>query len=531
MSNYTYNRFKSTTVYGAFNNKDMEDGSSQAAANFDRDVTVSGNLIVSKVIGNVDISGNIIRLGHAGTNLYLNDILYTTSVNANNNNNFTGVNTFSNVVNFLKNGYEGVSKIEGVDVGGAVNGASVLKLTSRGLMYIDANNTDDDATAGLLPYFYQHGFYYPITNASLPYTISSEGKLVLSAPYLVLEGYSSVTTFTPDVNNNSTCVATTAFVKNQNYLTTSLANSTYMPISNPTTTTTPTINYSVTNKAYVDSAVSSAVANFNSQNNTFSGINTYNNYLPRSSITPSNATDLITKAYADATYSTSSSGVVPTISGTNSFTGLNAFNSNFPTSSLPTSTTINANSIINKGMMDTLYASIASLTPFLTSSLAATTYQTISNMSLYLTSSVAASTYQTIANMNNYLTLSAANSYLLITTAASTYQLITDMANYLTIASASSTYLTITTAASTYLTQATASTTYLSQASAAATYQTITSLANYVTLNSSPTFNAVTTSILNCTSALYNNGFDASKSILGFNNCSTTSINTDIWTT
>ena len=47
MTTYTYNRFKSTTIFGAFNNKDMTDGTANANAIFDRDVTVSGNLNVS----------------------------------------------------------------------------------------------------------------------------------------------------------------------------------------------------------------------------------------------------------------------------------------------------------------------------------------------------------------------------------------------------------------------------------------------------------------------------------------------------
>lgn len=141
--------------------------------------------------------------------------------------------------------------------------------------------------------------------------------------------------------------------------------------------------------------------------------------------------------YATQSYvnnAVSSGGGSSLLGSNNSWTGTNSYNTYFPVSTLPTSTSITNNSIVNKGMLDTIYQTISGMSSYLTSSTAASTYQTISGMSFYLTTSAASSTYQTIADMTNYLTANTANS---------TYQTITGMSSYLTTSAASSTYQTI----------------------------------------------------------------------------------------
>ena len=96
---------------------------------------------------------------------------------------------------------------------------------------------------------------------------------------------------------------------------------------------------------------------------------------------------LSTKEYLDNAVSTGNSVF---LSGTNNFTGFNSYNTNFPTSTLPTNTAITTSSILNKGMLDTLYATIESL-------------------SNYLTTATASSTYATIASLSNYFLLSGNN--------------------------------------------------------------------------------------------------------------------------
>ena len=54
----TYNKFKSTTIYGLFENSDYSDGSVLASGKFDRDLSVNGNLYLGKEVINYDGSGN-----------------------------------------------------------------------------------------------------------------------------------------------------------------------------------------------------------------------------------------------------------------------------------------------------------------------------------------------------------------------------------------------------------------------------------------------------------------------------------------
>ena len=139
----------------------------------------------------------------------------------------------------------------------------------------------------------------------------------------------------------------------------------------------------------------------------------------------------------------------------------------------------------------------------------------------YLTSSLAASTYATIASLSSYLTIAtAAATYLTQVTASTTYATIASLSSYLTIATASATYLTLVSASSTYLTISNASSTYatiaslssyLTTAAAASTYATIASLSSYLTTASAsstyapltnPTFNtAITLSSGNITAS------------------------------
>jgi hypothetical protein len=132
-----------------------------------------------------------------------------------------------------------------------------------------------------------------------------------------------------------------------------------------------------------------------------------------------------------------------------------------------------------------------SITGYLTSALAATTYATIASLSSYLTIASASATYltqisasttyATIASLSSYLTTAtAAATYLTLISASSTYATIASLSSYLTTATASTTYLSITNASSTYATIASLSS-YLTTATAASTYATIASLSSYLT--------------------------------------------------
>ena len=156
--------------------------------------------------------------------------------------------------------------------------------------------------------------------------------------------------------------------------------------------------------------------------------------------------------------------------------------------------TISGGSIIGyltSALAATTYATIASLSSYLTIAsasatyltqiTASTTYATIASLSSYLTTATAAATYLTLISASStYATIASLSSYLTTAAAASTYATIASLSSYLTTATAATTYLTITNAASTYATIASLSS-YLTSATAASTYATIASLSSYLT--------------------------------------------------
>ena len=179
---------------------------------------------------------------------------------------------------------------------------------------------------------------------------------------------------------------------------------------------------------------------------------------------------------------------------------------------------------LTSAIASTTYATIASLSSYLTIASASatyltqisasTTYATIASLSSYLTIATASATYltlisasttyATIASLSAYLTTATASTtYLTISTASTTYATIASLASYLTIASASTTYATIASLSS-YLTSASAASTYatiaslssyLTSASAASTYATIASLSSYLTIASASSTYATISSL------------------------------------
>ena len=97
----------------------------------------------------------------------------------------------------------------------------------------------------------------------------------------------------------------------------------------PTSTLTPTTSNQLITKTYADGKFG-ALASANAWTST----NTFNTSLPTSTLTPTTSNQLITKAYADANYGSS------VLSANNTWTGTNAYNTSLPTSTLtPTTST------------------------------------------------------------------------------------------------------------------------------------------------------------------------------------------------
>jgi microcystin-dependent protein len=99
-----------------------------------------------------------------------------------------------------------------------------------------------------------------------------------------------------------------------------------------------------------------------SNNNAFTGTNTFNTSLPTSNLIPSLSSQFITKLYADSTYTASGGTTLSAVqSNNNVWTGTNAFNTSLPTTTLsPTLST----QLISKSYCDT---QIATCQPSITS--------------------------------------------------------------------------------------------------------------------------------------------------------------------
>jgi hypothetical protein len=89
--------------------------------------------------------------------------------------------------------------------------------------------------------------------------------------------------------------------------------------------TVPSTNNSLANKLYVDNAVIGG--SILGTNNTWTGTNAFNSFLPTSTATPTTGTQLTTKTYVD----TASASLLGT---NNTWTGTNAFNTSLPTSTI-----------------------------------------------------------------------------------------------------------------------------------------------------------------------------------------------------
>ena len=253
MTTPTFNKFKSTTIYGAFNNADYEDNSMQASANIQRNLTVGGNIYGAKLFYN----GSDISSSFASTlmpnflssiNIGVTDPLVTsydsTISNASGTvtmNTYNGVYPIRiNASNFQlsKNNGTNYYDILTTNTGALLSGATFTGNVS-GLTATTTDNSTKFATTAFVK-----GQNY-LTSASL-----SSYALLSSATFTGnVSGLTAITT------DNSTKFATTAFVKGQNYLT-SASLSSYALLSGATFTGTVNCNNGLTTAAAKDVHIS-----------------------------------------------------------------------------------------------------------------------------------------------------------------------------------------------------------------------------------------------------------------------------------
>jgi len=133
----------------------------------------------------------------------------------------------------------------------------------------------------------------------------------------------------------------------------------------PTSNITPTSSYQLVNKNYVDSAIS-GTSNITSSNWNWTGQHTFNSLLPTSNITPTTSYQLVNKNYVDSVVSSGSSSL---FSNNNTWTGLNSFlnitlNGNSLNSKL---SSIETNIINNTNDISSINTSITSINSNLSS--------------------------------------------------------------------------------------------------------------------------------------------------------------------
>jgi len=266
MSAPTFNKYRSTTIYG---NLSVRDLTNQA-----------GTSVVE--VASVDLSGNFLSRGDS---TFTKKVICNASVGDINANNVLTTKEYVDNV---------------VSTGGAVSLTGTNNFTGF-------NTYNTNFPTSTLP------TSTSITNDSIV------NKGMLDTIYQTISGMSSYLTTATASSTYQTIADMT------NYLTTATASSTYQTIAGMTNyLTTATASSTYQTIAGMSSYLTTATANSTfaslTGTNAFSGTNSFNTNLPTSNLTPSSSTQLVTKAYVDSISGGAS------LSGNNTFTGINTFN-------------------------------------------------------------------------------------------------------------------------------------------------------------------------------------------------------------
>ena len=329
---YTYNRFLDTTIYGISRNLDKVDISGNIVENADsiiqRNLSIGGNLTVT---GNLNASS--IFINSSPLSIFMLNII-------------NGISVYQNFIIMA----QGFSIASG--------------------KYITAN--------GLNIYDYQLGY---LANVSSDIQTQINNLAPLASP--TFTGIPLLTT-TPTAGNSSQQIANTAFVSNAISSLSSGLN--YAPLSSPVfinIPTCPTASAGTTTLQLSSTAfVQNAITNLISASTAYTGTNTFNSFLPSSTITASTTYQLTNKFYVDSV-------VASIFTLGHDYTKLNTFNSVLPTSTISATTTYQ---FTNKNYVDTALSNYAlsanptfSGTPLSTTALAGTNTTQISTTAFTVT--------------------------------------------------------------------------------------------------------------------------------------------------
>lgn len=218
MTTPTFNKFKSTTIYGNFNNVDYPDNSIVASAYFQRNLTISGDLTCSGIIN--------------GKKLYYNNVDISSTFVSN-----TSLNTRLNSYT-LSSTLTNYALLSGATFFGALNALTPL--------------TNDVSTKVATTAFVNN-----VLTATLTGYANVSGGATFTGP---LRAITQIST------DNTTLVATTAYVKNQGYLTSSSLSNYVLTSSLSNYVTNTSLSSSLSNYALSSSlsnyALSSSLSNY-----------------------------------------------------------------------------------------------------------------------------------------------------------------------------------------------------------------------------------------------------------------------------
>jgi hypothetical protein len=237
MSIPTFNKFKSTTIYGALNNADYPDNSVQASANIQRNLTVGGDIVVADgnikgkklFYNNVDIASTYV------TNTTLTSYASLFQPQFKGNIDITVIDPILNPYTFsIANGAGNINMTTYNNGSYTIKiNASNLQLSkNNGTNYYDILTTNTGAllsgctftgnVSGLTAITTDNSTKFATTAfVKAQNYISSNPDL---SPYALLSGATftgNVSGLTAITTDNSTLFATTSFVKAQNYITSS----------------------------------------------------------------------------------------------------------------------------------------------------------------------------------------------------------------------------------------------------------------------------------------------------------------------
>jgi len=262
MTTPTFNKFKSTTIYGNINNVDYPDNSVLASAYFQRNLTISGDLTCSGIIygkklyyNNVDISSTFVSNTSLTTTLnsYVSNSIissYAPLIQPQ----FNG-NIDINIISPMLNPYTfSIANATGtINMTTYSSGAYPVKINASNLQLSKNNGTN----------------YYDVLTTNTGLTSASLSTYALLSGATFTGNVSGLTAVSTD---NTTKFATTAFVKAQNYLTTAslslvTVNNTFT-IKQPLATSSAVLQFSTddgNSRANIYSSVGDSVFSFDIQ--------------------------------------------------------------------------------------------------------------------------------------------------------------------------------------------------------------------------------------------------------------------------